>query len=179
MKNIKYLIICLAVLLFTGCGKKDQMVDFIPTPTPEEDSIIEDTIEGNIEETGEDTSEESDESAEGGSNNKPIVVGKTTTMYVKMKEYGDTLNVRSEPSTKGKVVGSLVHTEKIEVIKIENGWACFVLNNQYAYVSADYLADKRPEYLDPPTPAPTQTPTPSPIPSPEPTQEELNNPPEI
>ncbi|MDF2537637.1 MAG: hypothetical protein K0S76_658 [Herbinix sp.] len=159
MKKNIYLIVCLTVLtiLFTGCGAKDQMVSFIPTPTPA--PTDEDGNEITDDTSDEDASEDSDSAEE--DSDEPIVVGNTTTMYVKLSQYGAVLNIRSEPSTNGKVVGSLVHTEKVEVVKIEDGWACFVKNNKYVYVKADYLVEKRPAYIDPPT----FTPTPSPLPT--------------
>ncbi len=148
MKKVTYLIIFFAVLTLAGCGKKDQMVSFIPTPTPyseDESDSSEDT--NAADQSGEANSED-------GTGDEPIVEGNTVTKYVKLNEYGAVLNVRDKPSKDGKVVGSLVHTEKISVIKIEDGWACFVMNKQYVYVNADYLVDERPDYLDPPTPTP-------------------------
>jgi hypothetical protein len=149
MKKITYLIIVFCVFLLAGCSNKDQMVSFIPTPVPAsaDDSgsdLSEDTIdtEENAEvQTGEDAAENNgDETGE-----EPIVVGNTITKYVKLNEYGAVLNVRDKPSKDGKVVGQLVHTERVDVVKIEDGWACFVMNNQYVYVSSEYLVDKRPD----------------------------------
>jgi len=185
MKKKIYLLIGLLLLALTGCGKKAQMVDFIPTPIPTEEASVdtgEDTSTDIEEETTDDTSTDTEEEV----SDTPIVVGKTTTKYVKMKAYNDFLNVRSSPSMEGDIVGFLVHTEKIEVIKIEDDWACFVMNDEYRYVSADYLVDVRPDYIDPPTPTPspiptiapthkpTKPPTHTPAPTPDPT-----TPPEI
>jgi uncharacterized protein YgiM (DUF1202 family) len=163
MKKITYLIIILAVLSLAGCNKKDQMVSFIPTSTPvPTDGTGTDLAEG-TDDSGDTASDQSGEDAsadnsDDGSGNAPIVVGNTITKYVKLSAYGAVLNVRDKPSKDGKVVGTLVHTEKVDVVKIEDGWACFVMNNQYVYVSADFLVDERPDYLDPPTPTPTPEP---------------------
>jgi hypothetical protein len=156
MKKNIYILIGLMVFVLAGCGKKDQMVNFIPTPTPAADNekveVTEDSAAGNGEDTPGDTNED-------GSADTPVVEGNTTAKYVKLSEYGAVLNVRSEPSTDGKVVGSLVHAEKVEVVKIEDGWACFVLKDKYAYVKADFLVDEKPAFLEPPTPTPTPVPT--------------------
>lgn len=176
MKTKIYLLFSLVVLVLIGCSKKEQMPDFIPTPIPTDETNVDTGIDTPSVTEGV-TPAETEET-----NDTPIVVGKTTTKYVKMKEYNDYLNVRSEPSMDGKVVGFLVHTEKIEVTKIENGWACFVLNNKYCYVSADYLVDVRPEYIAPPTPTPSPIPTNTPAPTSTPTPKpgpDLTAPPEI
>jgi uncharacterized protein YgiM (DUF1202 family) len=82
---------------------------------------------------------------------------------VKLDKYDAILNVRGTPSKDGEVVGFLVHTEKIEVIDIVDGWASFAQGGEVRYVSADFLVNERPEYIEPPTlsPAPTNKPTPT------------------
>lgn len=140
MKKNIYILVIVAVLLLSGCSKKDQMTNFIPTIVPGEDSSEE--ITPSVAEDG----------AEATQAPKTIYVGETTTMYVKLDEYGDTLNIRSKPSTEGKAVGFLVHTDKVEVIEIKDGWASFVYKDAICYVNADYLVDEKPDYLDPPTP---------------------------
>ncbi|HHU75091.1 MAG TPA: SH3 domain-containing protein [Clostridiales bacterium] len=88
----------------------------------------------------------------------PIRSGKTITKYVKLDKYDGKLNVRTAPSLEGEIVGYLLHTEQVKVISIEDGWAKFIKNNQYVYVSADYLVDERPNYLNPPQKTPTPDP---------------------
>lgn len=90
--------------------------------------------------------------------------GKTTTKYVKLNNYNGILNIRATPAKDGEVVGFLVHTESVEVISIENGWASFMYKGVKCYVSAEFLVDKKPAYIAPPTvtPTPAITPTPKP-----------------
>ena len=181
MKRIVLLIILLALVMLAGCSKKEQtMTDFIPTQAPtEEDAKAEPTAEATKNDgeastdtteaaSGEDTAtkDTTDTSAEAPTP-KAVHVGETTTKYVKLDQYDAILNIRSTPSKDGEVVGFLVHTEKIEVIEIKDGWASFVYNGAVCYVSSDFLVDTRPEYIDPPTltPSPTpaaKTPTPKP-----------------
>jgi uncharacterized protein YgiM (DUF1202 family) len=89
-----------------------------------------------------------------------------------MGEYDAVLNVRATPSKDGDIVGFLVHTEKVEVIEIKDGWASFEYNNAICYVSSDFLVDTRPDYIAPPSPTPkpvpADTPTPTPTPTPKP-----------
>lgn len=169
MKKNIYLLIIVTVLLLSGCKKQAQMVDFIPTPTP---------VVTNEDEAG----EESENTNEATPTPKTIHVGQTIAMYVKLDEYGAFLNVRSNPSKDGAIVGSLVHTEKIDVIEIVDGWASFEMDNVIVYVSADFLVPERPDYIPLPTAAPTPTPTPKPkdnTPKDTPTPEPDAAPPEI
>ncbi|MDF2905400.1 MAG: hypothetical protein K0R34_721 [Herbinix sp.] len=169
MKKSLLLIIIITVLMMTGCGEKEQMTNFIPTPSPEsEDSSEEttDSTEDNTDDATEDTPDSSTEAPAEGTEVTPtpkLHVGQTTTMYAKLDQYDAILNVRSTPSKDGEVVGFLVHTEKIEVIDIVDGWASFAQGGEVRYVSADFLVNDRPEYLEPPTPspAPTNKPTPT------------------
>lgn len=160
MRKHKYLLfIGFMVLALAGCGKKSQITDFIPTPM-----ITQTPADGSGEVTdgsnaGTDQGTEGDATAT--PTDRPIVVGKTTAKYVKLGEYDAILNVRSEPSKEGTIVGFLVHTEKVDVMSIENGWAKFVVNGKACYVSADFLADERPAYITPPTPTPSVAPTPT------------------
>lgn len=149
--------IVLAAMAFAGCKNNGKETNFIPTPmvTPdtEEDEEPEDTKTDEEEDTGEASNEEEE----------PIISGETTTKYVKLGGFDAILNVRSSPSTDGdNIVGFLVHTEKVEVMKIENGWASFLYQGEIRYVSADYLVDTVPAYISPPTLSPTPSPTPSP-----------------
>ncbi len=153
MKKSIYLFLLMMILLLTGCSKKDEeMTSFIPTQAPTEAG---DTVDGEEAQT------DQDEANEEVSTPSVVHVGQTTPMYVKMDEYGATLNVRSTPSTSGEAVGFLVHGEKIEVADIADGWASFVYNGALSYVNVDFLVDKQPEYLEPPTPTPTPKVTPT------------------
>lgn len=161
MKKSLLLIILFTALMMTGCGNKnEQFTSFIPTPMPESENNSGETISGDATEGTEETI---GENAEATPTPKPLHVGQTTTMYVKLDEYDAILNIRSTPSKDGDVVGFLVHTEKLQVIDIVDGWASFAQGDSIRYVSADFLVNERPEYLEPPTP------TPSPIPSEKPT----------
>ena len=154
MKKSIYLFLLMMILLLTGCNKKDEeMTSFIPTQAPTEDG---DTVAGDEAQTNQ------EEVTEAASTPSAVHVGQTTPMYVKMDEYGATLNVRSTPSTSGEAVGFLVHGEKIRVAEIADGWASFVYNDALCYVNADYLVNEQPEYLEPPTPTPTPKVTPTP-----------------
>lgn len=150
MKKIAFLLI-IATILLAGCKKNDQMPDYIPAVLSED---TEDTQDAKAEEAapGETTPAGTDDAAETTPTPKTVYVGQTTTKYVKLTEYDDTLNVRSAPSTSADKVGFLVHTEKIEVIEIKDGWASFLYKDAICYVNADYLVDEKPDYIDPPTP---------------------------
>ena len=50
------------------------------------------------------------------------------------------LNVRPTPGTKQPRVGLLHRGEQVQVLKVENGWACIAFDGGIAYVSASYLA---------------------------------------
>lgn len=162
MKKTLLFIILFAVITLTGCGdKKDQMTNFIPTPMPESDSSSEEAEDETI---GEDAGTEgsSEEENQATPTPKTLHVGQTTTMYVKLDQYNAVLNVRSTPSKDGEVVGFLVHTERIRVIEIVDGWASFAQDDQIRYVSADFLVKERPEYIEPPTPSPVPSKKPTP-----------------
>jgi uncharacterized protein YgiM (DUF1202 family) len=141
MKKSIYLLMIITVLLLTGCSKGDQMTNYIPTAAPEES-------------TDEAASTAKQEEINVTPTPKTIYVGQTTPMYVKLEEYDDFLNIRSAPSTDAEAVGFLVHTEKIDVIEIADGWASFLYKDAICYVNADYLVEEKPEYLDPPSPTP-------------------------
>ncbi|NLC19746.1 MAG: SH3 domain-containing protein [Clostridiales bacterium] len=176
MRKYLFLLLVLSVAVLSGCKKEEQMPDFIPT------NLLEDNTDNNGEDanTPEDNSQADDKVSEDGdttlpedgSDNdsddskdaQPVVVGKTTTMYVKLNQFGGYLNVRPTPSTEGAPVGFLVHAEAVEVIEIKDGWASILYKGNICYVNDDYLVDKQPPYLEPPTatPKPTATPTPKP-----------------
>ncbi len=66
------------------------------------------------------------------------VTVKTVTKYVT----ADSLRVRSGPTTKAAVLGSLKQGAKITVKKEENGWAAIDYKGKKAYVSSAYLTNK-------------------------------------
>lgn len=49
------------------------------------------------------------------------------------------LNIRSEPNSNSKILGTLPPKAQIEIMKIEKGWAEFKYNNQNAFVSSKYI----------------------------------------
>ena len=157
MKSIKYLTLGLMVLTIGGCSSKSKIEDFIPTPTVSPTPIIHEDEEPDIVDDVEIPVEELD-----------INYLETTPMYIKLSKFGSTLNVRSAPDTNSDIVGHLVHREKIEVVEIIDGWAIFKDKDVLKYVSADFVVDEKPDYLDPPS----ATPTPVPTPTDTPTQEE-------
>jgi len=69
---------------------------------------------------------------------KTSVTGKTATKYVT----ADSLRVRSGPSTKAAVLGSLKEGAKVTVKTEENGWASIDYKGKKAYVSSAYLTNK-------------------------------------
>jgi hypothetical protein len=154
MKKIRNLFFIMMVLILTGCSKKDQMTNFIPTQAPGEGS------------TQEATPIVTEDGSEATPTPKEIHVGQTVTKYVKLSEYDDILNVRSTPSTELAPVGFLVHTEEVQVVEIVDGWASILYNDTICYVNADYLVDEKPAYLTPPPPSPTPKDTPTPTPDP-------------
>ncbi len=159
MKKSLLLVIIITLLTMTGCGDKGEFASFIPTPIPESEDSSTDAA---TDDTTEDTSDSSSETqVEGTPTPKPLHVGQTTTMYVKLDKYDAILNVRATPSKDGEIVGFLVHTEKIEVIEIVEGWASFAQGGEVHYVSADFLVNERPDYIEPPTPSPNKKPTPT------------------
>lgn len=149
MKIRLYLTVAAAILVLMGCNSENETVNFIPTPkvTP----IVEDQEKPMEDEDTTSPAEGEDEDV------TPV------TKYVKLGSYGATLNIRKSPELNGQVVGFLNHGDKIEVLKVENGWASFKKGDITYFVSDSFLVDEKPEELVPPTP------TPSPIPTPEPT----------
>lgn len=64
---------------------------------------------------------------------------------------GNSVNVRSGPSTSERVVGKLNKGDKVQVIYITKGsWARIKYSNGYAYVSAQYLTENVVEKPDAP-----------------------------
>lgn len=71
------------------------------------------------------------------------------------------LNVRSEPTTDGEVLGQLLYGEKVEILDTADGWCRISYNGINAYISASYVS------LQPPpsttaAPSTTRTPTAAP-----------------
>jgi len=154
MKSIKYLALGLMVLTLGGCSNDSKIEDFIPTPTVSPTPIIEEDEQADEIEELETPLEELD-----------IDSLETTPMYIMLSKFGSTLNVRSSPDTNGDIVGHLVHREKIDVVEIRDGWAIFKDKDVLKYVSADFVVEEKPEYLEPPTATPTPIPTPTDIPA--------------
>lgn len=150
MKNIKYLTLGLIVLTLGGCSGNNKIEDFIPTPTVSPTPIIHEDEEPDEIEEVETPVEELD-----------IDTLETTPMYINLSKFGSTLNVRSAPDTNSDIVGHLVHREKIEVVEIRDGWAIFKDKDVLKYVSADFVVDEKPDYLEPPSATPTPIPTPT------------------
>ncbi|MGB4659482.1 MAG: SH3 domain-containing protein [Mobilitalea sp.] len=172
MKKSILLLLMITVLGLYGCSQSNEMVDFIPTPIPSVTETTDSEQETDAEGSTEITEGGSTEVTEATPTPKELVIGETTTMYVKMNEYDDFLNVRATPSTDGEVVGMLVHTEKIEVIEIVDGWASIAVGNEVRYVSSDFLVLERPDFIPAPTPTPvpTKAPTKAPTNTPKPTK---------
>ncbi|MBB6446862.1 LysM peptidoglycan-binding domain-containing protein [Bacillus benzoevorans] len=57
-----------------------------------------------------------------------------------MSVSADTLNIRSQPTVQGSVVGFLKKGQVVKVSFIENGWAAIMMEGRIRYVSADYLS---------------------------------------
>lgn len=56
---------------------------------------------------------------------------------------GDSVNVRTGPSTSERVIGKLNKGDKVQVIyTTSRGWSRIKYNNGYAYVSSQYLSEK-------------------------------------
>jgi len=166
MRKCIYILIALSVLALAGCKKEEKMPDYIPanltednTDNKKDDSDTKNTGKSAQEQVGD--LQQGDETVDDNSESKPVV-GKTTTMYVKLNQFGGYLNVRPTPSTDGSPVGFLVHAEAVEVIEIKDGWASIVYKGDVCYVNASYLVEKQPAYLEPPTPTPTPKPTTAP-----------------
>jgi hypothetical protein len=128
LKKYKYIEIGLLVLVLQGCGSPSKMDNFIPTPTPAPTST---------------------KSFEKLSSDETATDGKVQIKYVNLSKYGASLNVRSEPSSDAKIIGKLMHMQKVEVIDIQNGWACYKEGDKLRYVNADYLVDDPPKALTP------------------------------
>lgn len=79
----------------------------------------------------------------------PFMVGlantaDTSTPGVYKVTASSSLRVRQAPNTHGAIIGQKMSGEKIEVIRVNNGWAQISYNGQEGYVSAQYI-----EYLSP------------------------------
>ena len=69
----------------------------------------------------------------------PEEAGNVTPMGVCMVTDND-VNVRSAPSTNGNVLMTMLESSAVAVSgQTENGWCQIVYNDQFAYMSADYL----------------------------------------
>lgn len=150
MKKSLFLLLVLAAMMLVGCSTKDQLVDFIPTMAPDDSDA---------------SSSDADVTKAPSPTQEATYLGKTTAKYVKLGEFGDTLNVRPTASKDGKSVGKLTHAQKVDVISIADGWASILFNGTVCYINADYLVDEKPVEITP-TPEATPTPTLAPTPTP-------------
>lgn len=166
MKKYIYLLIIFSVLALSACKKKEEMPDYIPTQSSDNDittgndeADIGDAVDNPEDEdiADNDITDETLPGDEDGEPTQPAVIGKTTVMYVKLNQYGGFLNVRPTPATTGTPVGFLVHAEAVEVIEIKDGWASILYNDKVCYVKDDYIVEKKPAYLEPPTATPKPT----------------------
>ena len=66
-----------------------------------------------------------------------IIIATAQTQYQVTAK--SSLNVRTQASKDGHLVGKLQHGERIEVYTITNGWAQIYYNGQSAYVNASYI----------------------------------------
>lgn len=83
------------------------------------------------------------------------------TMYVT----GDSVNVRSTPSSSGSKLTSLKKGAQVTAYENKNGWYYIQYqSNKFGYISASYLTADAPSTATP-TPTPTPTPTKPPTPS--------------
>ncbi|MEI3218609.1 MAG: SH3 domain-containing protein [Lachnoclostridium sp.] len=83
------------------------------------------------------------------------------TMYVT----GDSVNVRSTPSSSGSKLTSLKKGAQVTAYENKNGWYYIQYQSgKYGYISASYLTADAPSTATP-TPTPTPTPTKPPTPS--------------
>lgn len=65
--------------------------------------------------------------------------GSTSTSTKKMEVTATNLNVRSTPSTSGKILGKLSKGTRIDVMESSNGWSKFKYGSSIGYCSNDYL----------------------------------------
>ena len=68
-------------------------------------------------------------------------------MYIKLKQYGSLLNVRDNKSTDSYILGKLDHSEKVEVIQVENEWAKIHYMDGIGYVYNEYLTKEQPPQI--------------------------------
>ena len=123
--KIKKLIIPIAILsaglLFTSCGN-DNVDPFGKT----EPTVITTTAEA------ETTTEETTTNEE--------ITEKGKTLYATAN-----VNVREQPNTSCKIVGSLSLGESIELIKhLDDGWSAVKYGGKEFYISTQYLQKKSP-----------------------------------
>lgn len=58
------------------------------------------------------------------------------------------VNIRKEPSTKSKVLGTLGLNETIKYHTVNNDWCCIFFNNDNAYVHSDFISNKEVKHTD-------------------------------
>lgn len=77
----------------------------------------------------------------------------TTTVYTTAN-----LNVRAQPNSSAKILGSLAKGSKVETYSLKNGWYEIKFSGQTGYISAQYTTTTAPSQPTP-TPTPSQTTT--------------------
>ena len=68
-------------------------------------------------------------------------------MYINLNQYGSLLNVRDNKSTDSYILGKLDHSEKVEVIQVENEWAKIHYMDGIGYVYNEYLTKDQPPQI--------------------------------
>lgn len=68
----------------------------------------------------------------------------STTMYVKVSNPANRLNLRSSPSTSASIVAKLTHGTAVQVLSTSNDWARVQVNGQTGYASTQYLSSAKP-----------------------------------
>lgn len=61
------------------------------------------------------------------------------TKYVKATN----LNIRKQPNMAAEIVGNLGFNDEVEVISDINGWSMIKYNDQYVFVSSEFLSDEK------------------------------------
>lgn len=77
----------------------------------------------------------------------------TTTVYTTAN-----LNVRAQPNSSAKILGSLAKGSKVETYSLKNGWYEIKFSGQTGYISAQYTTTTAPSQPTP-TPTPSETKT--------------------
>lgn len=74
----------------------------------------------------------------------------SATHFVKVQTNGDTLNVRTLPSTNGIIISKLKDGEVVEVFGTKNNWNLVLVNGLPGYIHSDYTVPHEKEEVPPP-----------------------------